>query len=202
MGFSKKNDSSKLMRQEEEKRQARISTGMTSIDQAFAGYNPDYYNQRAQAFQSYAMPMVADKYQQAAGGLETSLARRGLRKSMVADRFYSALNRENATQRRSVVDQAQAHANQLRQQVEESRGNITNQLYASAEPQQAKLDSLAAASRFTAPSMMTPVVDGLDTWARNNVQIKLGQQVGFGGEGRTNYSMPMSSSGASWSFNK
>ena len=46
------------MRRQEEERQARIAEGRKTIEDAFAGYNDAFFNQRAQDYINFATPSV------------------------------------------------------------------------------------------------------------------------------------------------
>ena len=75
-------------------RQNAITTGSGSIEKAFAGFDPAFYNQRAQAYQDFAMPQLSEQYNTTRKQLGYGVANRGLFGSSVEQDKYSDLNRQ------------------------------------------------------------------------------------------------------------
>lgn len=132
-------------------RQLRIKQGMGEVDSAFSGYTPEVYNQRAQAYQNYALPQLNEQYNKSQGNTLFGLANRGLTKSSIADKEWSDFNKEAGRARQTVVDQGLQEANNLRLGIENSRQNIIGQLNQTSDPGQAKQAAIASASNFQAP---------------------------------------------------
>lgn len=137
----------------ERDRQNRITTGMGQINSAFAGYDDNFYNNRAKSFLNYAMPQLAQQYQSTRNQIGFNLANRGISDSSQAQNQWSNLYQQVGQQKQGLVDQAQAQENQLRQQVQGLRGNVINTLYQTADPSQAGQGIASAISQIKQPSV-------------------------------------------------
>jgi hypothetical protein len=151
------NDAGKEARQLEEQRQAKINTGLESINKTFEPFNEKFYGQRQQDYVNYAMPQL---YQQLAHTNRQGfygLANRGLQKSGAANAFGSNLAREANVQKQGIVDTGIAQSQQLRREIEGQRSNVMAQLQASADPTTASQQALAAAGQFSLPGAFQPI---------------------------------------------
>jgi len=161
-------------RQREQQRQARLSQGMSSINQAFSGFTDDFYNQRQQAYTDYAMPQLNRQYGDALDDLTFALARSGLLESSVAARKQGDLNEQFQLQRQGVVDEGARLANQARQDIASARSSVINDLYATENPAAAAAAAQARARIATQQPTFSPlgmlfqnVTSGLADWSEN-----------------------------------
>jgi hypothetical protein len=144
-------------KKQEKNRQKAILEGTAKIDNAFAGYTPDFYNQRALAYQQYALPQLANQYLQTQKAIGFGLANRGLQNSSAAQGQYSRLNREMGVQKQGIADAGTAQARELQQQVEAQKNTLLGQLYQSANPTLAGQKATSYAASLASPSVFAPL---------------------------------------------
>jgi hypothetical protein len=173
-------------RADEQARQDRIKQGVSNVDKSFAKFDDNYYNQRGQAYQNYAMPQFNNQYKQMGNNLAFSLARSGNTDSSEAARQGGILQSDNAFGRQQIADQAIGEQQKARQQVEENRNSLINQLQATSNPSLAA----AGAERQAAALAMQPAFSPLGNLFNNTTAV-LGNayQAGAygGGPGLTPY---------------
>jgi hypothetical protein len=145
-------------RAREEKRRADVQAGTANIDQNFAAFDDNFYNRRRDAYLAYAMPQLDQQLADARRNLTFALGNAGqLRSSAATDRL-GRLAQDYEIQRGGLVSQADALANDLRAQVTNRRNTLVDQLNASADPDAAFNNSLAAARTFAVePNSYSPL---------------------------------------------
>jgi len=146
-------------RQDEERRQARIKQGMGSISDTFSTFDDSFYDRRANAYKTFAMPNVQSQYKDAHKGLVYSLARSGNLASSEAARQMGVLNQEKNAANLKVADASLDYANKSRQQVEQSRTDLVNQLMATADPSVAASQAAARSASLTPDPAMVGLGD-------------------------------------------
>lgn len=143
--------------QQEGQRQQAIQQGTKNINKAFSGFTPAFYQQRAQAYQDFAMPQLAQQYQQNRNQIGFGLANRGLNTSSAATGQWTNLGKAMGQAKQNIADAGIGQAQQLQQQVEGQRNNLLNQLYQSADPSGASAAATQTASQYAAPSVFQPL---------------------------------------------
>lgn len=138
--------------------QGKLFTSTPS--QKFAGYNNDFFNQRARAYEDFALPQLGQQYQTTKNAINFNLANRGLIGGSVANQEHNDLDFTMGQQKQAIADQGQQQAQSLRSDVQNSKLQAISQLYQTANPAQAQSSALADASRFTAPSAFAPLANG------------------------------------------
>lgn len=176
MGCGGGNDSGEEQRRLEEERQARIETGKKSIDEAFSGFDDNFYDQRVKEYEDYAVPQLTQQYDRTRKNLMYSLARSGLLNSGVEAEKGAALDQNLAQQYRGVVDTGQGQANQLRRDIEGQRSNLVSQLQASADPGGAANLALRTAQAYETPTSFGPIGDYFESWTRNYLANETARQ--------------------------
>lgn len=152
-------DYAKMAAQQEEQRQERILQGTKAINRQFAGFTPDFYKQRSQAYEDYALPQLSQQYRDVSGQIGFNLANRGLQRSTAARRQYSDLATSMATARQQIADTGIAQSEQLQKDVASSKAQQLSNLYASADPAGAAAGATAAAAGFSQPSTFAPLAN-------------------------------------------
>lgn len=145
-----------------------------SPSQTFAGYNDNFFNQRANAYEDYALPQLGQQYQTTKNALNYNLANRGLMGGSVANQENNDLNLTMGQQKQSIADQGLQQAQQLRSDVQNSKLQAISQLYQTANPAQAQQSALADASKFSAPSSFAPLANGFANLVN---QYSMNQQI-------------------------
>ncbi len=143
----------------EDKRQAAIRQGTRQVNQAFGGFNQDFYNKRRQAYIDYAMPQLSDQFTQTRNQVGFGLANKGLTQSSTAGKQWSDVFRQAQTSKQGIADAATAQSQDLAKQVELQRQNLLGQLYTTADPASASQQAISTAAGFQAPSTFAPLVN-------------------------------------------
>lgn len=144
-------------RLEQEKREKEIRQAQGAIDERFAGFDDAFYQNRAGAYEKFAMPQLAEQYQKEKADLTFELARRGLLKSSAAGTLGGELDLMRTRQQRGIADEGLNQANQLRQRVEQQRQNLYGLAATGLEPSRASSAAFEAAGSISAPSGFAPV---------------------------------------------
>ena len=126
---------------------------------SFEGFQPEFFEKRAQAYVNYALPQVAEQYRGARNALVYGLSNRGLQQSSQATTGRENLERTAGTARQNVADTGLAQADQLRRDIEQARQQNIQQLYQSADPARAFQSAISTAAGFQRPSAFPPVAN-------------------------------------------
>lgn len=115
-------------RADEAARQARIKQGVDNINAQFGKFDNNFYDGRAKAYRDFSLPQVNDQYKQTSDQLAFSLARNGVTDSSESARQGGILMRDNALARQQVNEGAASEAQKARQNVEDQRANLIQQV--------------------------------------------------------------------------
>jgi len=147
----------KQQRNDEVARQSRIRSGMSSIDQVFGGFNDAFFKKRADDYSAYALPQVNQQQDQQRKQLIYALARTGNLDSSAAIDKNAELVEEGNRQRIGVANEGLNLANQLRNQVEASRGNVVAELNATGNDTAASNAAMRAIQSLNQPAGFSPL---------------------------------------------
>lgn len=140
-------------RRQEEERQARIKQGAAIIDQAFSGYDDDFYKDRYQAYVDFANPQREENIQEGAKLLAAALARQGITESSVASEKKQDLAEADAAMGREIAANALRYENMARSNIYDAKQRLLEQNAALADPTVAnRLSSTAAANAAALPT--------------------------------------------------
>jgi len=150
----------KRARKAEEARQARIKLGIQQIKDIFEGANGfdnAFFEKRRKAYLDYAMPQLEDQYADQNKNLIFALARGGnLESSLSAERKAKLL----AERDRNIIDvggQAQNFVNATRQDIENSRNDLVNQLTATGDNELAAANAMRASGNLRIMPGFSPI---------------------------------------------
>ena len=143
----------------EAQRQQRIQQGTNEINQIFGAYDKGFFDQRAKAYEDFALPQLSQQYQQTRDQIGFNLANRGLSKSSAANKQWSDLFRNMQSAKQGIADTGRGQAQQLQQQLDTAKGTLLNQLYQSADPAQAAQSAVATAASISQPSTFAPLAN-------------------------------------------
>jgi hypothetical protein len=133
-GSSSLNEEYEQQRAEEAARQARIKSGMEEINNAFAGYDDDFYAQRQADYLNYATPEIEDQYVDAMKDLTRALARSGnLNSSLAAQRRADLLEKKSKAEA-TAARKGQGYVNDTRSALANVKSNLIQQNNALADP--------------------------------------------------------------------
>tara|TARA_B100000212_G_scaffold18769_1_gene12604 strand:- start:10450 stop:11067 length:618 start_codon:yes stop_codon:yes gene_type:complete len=119
---------------EEEARQARITEGKAAIDKAFAGYDDDFYAQRAADYMAYAQPQIEDQYKRAMKDLTIALARSGQLVGSEAIERGNELKKKLADAETQAAMKGQSMADTTRTNLANLKSNLLTQNASLADP--------------------------------------------------------------------
>lgn len=145
-------------RADEAARQARITEGRQKINDVFSQFDDNFYKKREADYASFAQPQLDSQSKEARNELMFSLARSGNMASSEMGKQLGVLEREKNLAQSKLSDAGIAYANQARQQVEQSRGDVLNQLMATSDPSVA---ASQANARAALANQYNPIVDTL-----------------------------------------
>ncbi|UUJ74518.1 hypothetical protein [Microcystis phage Mae-Yong1326-1] len=115
-------------------RQQRIQQGRAKVDQAFAGFDDNFFAGRRQAVLDYYEPELTKQFNDARRQMEFALARAGLTKSSEAGRQMGNLNDRFQVASADVARRAEDAVSRLRADVDNQRAGVISQLEATADP--------------------------------------------------------------------
>lgn len=142
----------------EQQRAGNIQRGVQNVNRTYAGFTPEFYKQREQAYLGYAMPQIAQQYQQMGRGMTYGLANKGLLHSGAAATQKDQLEQMRQGATMDAAETARTQSQQLQQQVEQARLNALNQLYRAVSPGQGQQSAINVAAGYQQPSALGPVL--------------------------------------------
>lgn len=136
---------------QEAQRQANVTKGTDAINQAYSGFNPQFYQDYAQKYQNFAMPQLGEQYNSTRNQVGFDLANRGILNSGAARTRWGNLADTMSQAKQGIVDTGQSQAQNLQGQVEASKNQQLQTLYSSADPANAGAGAVATAASFATP---------------------------------------------------
>lgn len=151
---------------QEAARQANISKGMTDINNQFSGFTPSFYQNAASDYTKATTPQMMSDYRNTKNNLTYSLARAGILNSGAATQRNNSLNQQLSTNESQIANNAQGQSNTLQANVNTQKGQLVNQLEASADPTSISEQANAATSQLRAPSAIQPLGNLFADWTQ------------------------------------
>jgi hypothetical protein len=137
-------DSLRYQKEQDAKRERRTKKGMSDVESFFdggyvdgeyyEGFDDQFFDQRADAFEDYANPRVTRQFKDAQEGLLYGLADANLLNSSAAVDDFGDLDRELGTARDDVARRGDNFADGAREAVAGQRANLTNLIQSTADP--------------------------------------------------------------------
>lgn len=158
---------------QEQQRQNLITKGTKSINKAFSGFDQGFYDQRALAYENYALPQLSQQYNQFKNQIGFNLANRGLFGSSTGSKQFSDLNQQMGIQKQAIADTGRSQAQALQNQVEQQRNTLLNELYQSADPAGAAKAATSTAAGFQVPQAFAPLGNMFSNLANQYYQSAL-----------------------------
>ena len=148
--FQKEQDRRRQERREKGQQDIRafFDGGVTSDGRRFEGFDEDFFQQRADAFEDFANPQVDNQFQDARLALMEGLANANLFDSTAANTGADQLQRDLDQGRDRVARRGQQEAQNAKQQVQRQRQNLTSLVQSGAAPGDLPLESAAQALDF------------------------------------------------------
>lgn len=161
--------------QQEAERQRLITQGLGSVNQAFAGFGPDFYNKMQQNYLAATVPQVGQQFRTTQNQLASTMSNHGLLRSSAAQNLGSSLQQQLATNLFNVGNQATQAVQGLQKQVGQEKSNVIAQLQQSANPTLAATQATESASQFAAPSLVQPLGNLFQNWSNTYLANRIGQ---------------------------
>lgn len=136
---------------------ASLKQGMGNIDNAFSGFNDDYFNNLAKQYTDYAQPQLDDQYNEQKKNLTYALARGSNLNSSVAGDQQALLDRQYAQNETGLQSTGMGYASQARKDVQANKNDVVSQLNASYDANAANTSALSAAKALAAPVQFSPL---------------------------------------------
>ena len=157
-------DTGSALREEQNKRDARIRAAQAGIEQQFQGFDQDFYKSRQNAYLGFALPQLAEQYQEAQRDLTYSLAGKGLLRSGAAGTLSASLSKELGKKKQLVSDTAINESNTLRMDVQNEQNRLLAQAMNALDPGATVISARKSASQFTEPSTIAPIGKMFQDW--------------------------------------
>lgn len=145
--------------------QAAIQAATNQINKTFSGFDNNFYNQRTQAYENYALPQLGQQLQQTQNQLGFKLAGQGLGRSSAAKQLGESLATETGVQKQNIANEALAQTNQLKQNIAQQQSNLISQANVANDPSSVATQALSTASSFNAPSSFPALGQAFSNWA-------------------------------------
>lgn len=136
---------------------AALTTGKANIDQAFSGFDDNYFNGISQKYMDYAQPQLDDQYAQSKKNITYALARNGTTNSSIAGDEFGQLSKQYATNQTGISGTASDYASKARADVQSNKTDVTNQLFSSNDADAANTAALSAAKSLAVPTSFSPL---------------------------------------------
>lgn len=176
--------------QQEQQRQQTVTQGTDAINSTFdSQFTPEYYDNLAKNYTSYAQPQLDDQYGKTQRQLTFGLARDGNLDSSTRGDQFAQLQQQYNSNKQAIAGQAQDTANSAKSAVEAARQGLITQLNSSGDATGAANSAAAQATALATPTAYAPLTDmfgattsALATQAQNERNQALG---GSGGQYNT-----------------
>lgn len=154
-----KDNSAQIARQEEEKRQGRITQGQQGIDQSFAGFNDPFYQGYQDQYLNYYIPQVDDQYKDAVKRLTLQLAQTGNLTGSIGAKQLSDLQKNYDTQKLAITNNAQNAVQGLRGTIDQRKSQLYADNRAAADPGAASAAASSAAQYLQPAAPTSPLAN-------------------------------------------
>lgn len=121
-------------RKAEEARQQQILQGRSSIDQAFSGFDDNYFNSAAQRYSAAYLPQLEEDRLKSVDKLKAALAGRGTLESTVGVNAFADVEKRAANERAAISSRGSDFAEALRAKVNASKGQMYDANATGADP--------------------------------------------------------------------
>ena len=154
-----KDNSAEIARAAEERRQGRITAGTANIDNAFSGFNDNFYRGHQDAYSDYYQPQLDDQHADARKRLTLQLARTGNLSSSAGANQMADLKKFYDTQNTSVANRGLDAVNTLRGNVDQRKSQLYNDNRSAADPGSAASMAASAASSLQPSAPTSPLAN-------------------------------------------
>jgi len=143
----------------EAERQAAILSGQQRIDDAFGGFNDDYFGQFTTSYKDNQFSQLDDQYANARDRMIAAMAGRGMLNSSTGQNAITDLTKRYNDERVNIAQRASDAANDLRSNIENSKTDLYGVNQSIADPETIATRATAASTAVRAPSTTSPLGD-------------------------------------------
>lgn len=156
MGCGSSNAAGQLAQQQQQQ-QDFTNQSIANINNAFAGFTPQFYQQAGRAYTNWATPQLQQQYQQNKLNLVDKLSGQGLLNSSAAQQANNSLSQGLTQGQQQIANQALTTQQGLQTQVGQEKSNLYSQAQTANNPQAIGQQALQLAQSTNAPSTFAPV---------------------------------------------
>ena len=153
-----------------------LDQGMAGIDQAYAGYTPDFYEKYRKSIIKAGIPTINREFQKGQNQLGFALANQGLQKSGAGMRLGDTLAQELTDSKMALSDRALSQEQALQMQVANFRNQQVAQLQSAVAPTQVAMSGLGGALGVQPPSALAPIAADLQNFGSQYLKANLALQ--------------------------
>lgn len=151
--------------QNTQQQQAAIASATGQINNAFAGFDPAFYNNYTTANVNQGLGQLSTQLQPVQNQLGFKLAGQGLQKSSAGQQLGQSLQQNIGQNEQNIVNNANSATNTLKQNVAQQQSNLINEANVANDPASISNQALGVASSYSAPSPVAPITGMFTDWA-------------------------------------
>lgn len=140
-------------------RQGRIQQGMGAIDKTFSKFDDNYFNDYFNKEMGMATPNITKQFTDANEQTLFGLARDGNLQSSAAGKLYGNVADRKNDALLNASSTASSSKNALRSEISGERGQLVNQLNATADPGAAASGAISSAAASSRPPTYSPITN-------------------------------------------
>lgn len=141
----------------QKQQQKSIQQATNQINQDFSGFTPQFFQDRATAYENYEEPQLYQQYGQTLAQMQDKLGNQGLTDSSAAQQEQGALQQALSQGQTQIANQGISQAQTLQEQVANEQANLVSQANAANDPLSIAQGALTQAAGFQTPSAFTPI---------------------------------------------
>ena len=159
MGGRPKDNSAEIAREQAEKNEMRIREGTGRVDQAFSGFDDNYYSGLGKSYLDYYQPDLERQYADAQKKNTFRFANSGNLDSGASNESFGDLAEHYTQQRAQLADRSLSEQQNARGQVAQNRADLISQLESGSGVESTAQSALARASSLSQPPEYSPLGD-------------------------------------------
>lgn len=152
------------MRADEEARRQRQLQATASVNDAFKGFDDNYFSSIADEFMKFQTPLFEEQLTKARRDLPLRFASTD---NSDYQRTLAELERDSLREQANLRDQATTFANQQRQSVEQNRADLLGQATSAGDVAASASQAAARAAALAKPPAFSPIADLFQKYTAN-----------------------------------
>lgn len=136
---------------------------INAVNQAFAQFTPDWYQQKANAYTASALPELNRQVGKESEAITYALANRGLQNSTAGQNLFQQLGENTTSQKQQLANAGQNYAQNLQRQINQSKLALYS-LGGTPGAGSAAGSAIQTAAGFQTPNPIAPITDYLSNF--------------------------------------